>query len=96
MVWEVTINLTIIQCYRSCANFNSSSCSPSCHFILMGKRELVVLLSLSSWCLVIVSVLWLFLTVPCVGLQCVIVVFHDHTHLDFWIQIRIDFHASRL
>ena len=30
--------------------------------ILMGKRELVALLSLSSWCLVIV--VWLFLTMP--------------------------------
>ena len=28
-----------------------------------------------------VSVLWLFLMVPWVGLQCVIVVFPDHTHL---------------
>ena len=28
-----------------------------------------------------VSVLWLFLTVPWVGLQCVIVVFPDHTPL---------------
>ena len=25
--------------------------------------------------------LWLFFTVPLVGLQCVSVVFHDHTHL---------------
>ena len=46
--------------------------------ILMGKRELVVLLSLSSWCLVIV--VWLFLAVPWVCLQFVIVVFPDHTH----------------
>ena len=30
-----------------------------------------------------VSVLWLFLTVPWVGLQCVIVAFPDHTHLLF-------------
>ena len=30
-----------------------------------------------------VSVLWLFLTLPCVGLQYVIVVFPDHTHLLF-------------
>ena len=30
--------------------------------ILMGKREQVALLSLSSWCLVIV--VWLFFTVP--------------------------------
>ena len=30
---------------------------------------------------VFVNVLWLFLTVPWVGLQCVIVVFPDLTHL---------------
>ena len=46
--------------------------------ILMGKRELVALLSLSSWCLMIV--VWLFLAVPWVYLQFVIVVFPDHTH----------------
>ena len=50
---------------------------------LMGKRELVALLSLSSWCLVIV--VWLYLAVPCVCLQFVIVVFPDHTHLLFII-----------
>ena len=38
----------------------------------MGKRELVALLSLSFWCLVIV--VWLFLAVPWVSLQFVIVV----------------------
>ena len=47
----------------------------------MGKRDLVVLLSLSSWCLVIV--VWLFLAVPWVCLQFVVVVFSDHTHLLF-------------
>ena len=47
---------------------------------LVRKRELVALLWLSCWCLVIVIVLWLFLTVPPVGLQFVIVVFPDHTH----------------
>ena len=47
--------------------------------ILMGKRELVALLSLSSWCLVMV--VWLFLAVPCGCLWFVIVVFSDHTHL---------------
>ena len=45
--------------------------------ILMGKRELVALLSLSSWCLVIV--VWLFFAVLWVSLQFVIVVFPDHT-----------------
>ena len=49
--------------------------------ILMGKRELVALLSLSSWCLVIV--VWLFFVVPWVCLQSVIVVFPDRTHLLF-------------
>ena len=47
---------------------------------LKRKRELVALL-LSYRCLVTVNVLWLFLTVQWVGLQCVIVVFPDHTHL---------------
>ena len=46
--------------------------------ILIGKRELVALLDLSSWCLVIV--VWLFLAVSWVRLQVVIVVFPDNTH----------------
>ena len=46
--------------------------------ILMGKRELVALISLSSWCLVII--VRLFLAVPWVCLQFVIVVFPDYTH----------------
>ena len=44
------------------------------------------------WCadetlvwIVTVSVLWLFLTVPWVGLQRVIVIFPDHTHLLFGV-----------
>ena len=48
---------------------------------LMGKRELVALLNLSSWCLVMVE--WLFLGVPRGRLRFEIVVFHDHTHLLF-------------
>ena len=44
----------------------------------MGKRELVALLSLSSWSLVIN--VCLFLAVPWVCLYYVIVVFPDHTH----------------
>ena len=51
--------------------------------ILMGKRELVALLNLSSWCLVMVE--RLFLAVPRGCLQFVIVVFPDHTHLLFLI-----------
>ena len=49
----------------------------SFEIILMGKRELVALLKLFSWCLMIV--VWLFLSVPWVCLQFVIVVFPDHT-----------------
>ena len=50
--------------------------------ILMGKRELIALLNLSSWCLVMVE--GLFLAVPGGCLQFVIVVFPDHTHLLFF------------
>ena len=49
--------------------------------ILMGKRELIALLKLSSWCLVMVE--RLFLAVPQGCLQFVIVVLPDHTHLLF-------------
>ena len=48
--------------------------------ILMEKRELDALLSLSSWCPVIL--VWFFLAVPWVCLQ--FVVFPDHTHLLFF------------
>ena len=47
----------------------------------MGKRELIALLNLSSWCLVMAE--RLFLAVPRGCLQFVIVVFPDHTHLLF-------------
>ena len=54
--------------------------------ILMGKRELIALLNLSSWCLVMDE--RLFLTVPRGCLQFVIVVFPDHTHLLFLILVQ--------
>ena len=52
----------------------------------MGRRELVALLNLSSWCLLMVE--WLFLVVPLGCLRFVIVVFPDHTHLFFlgWLK----------
>ena len=53
----------------------------------MGKRELVALLTLSSWCLVVVG--RLFLAVPWGCLRFVIVVFPDHTHLLFLLEIII-------
>ena len=54
--------------------------------ILMGKRMLAVLLSLSSWCFVMV--VWHFLAVPWVCLRFVIVIFPDHTQLLFlhWVK----------
>ena len=51
--------------------------------ILMGKRELAALLSLSPWCLVMV--VWFFLAVPWVCLRFVIVVLSDHTNLLFFL-----------
>ena len=51
--------------------------------VLKRKRKLVALLLLSYRCIATINVLWLFLMVPLVGLQCVIVVFPDHTHLLF-------------
>ena len=68
-------------------NCSVSSCTlPYVHssfaIILMGKRELVALLSLSSWCLVIF--VRLFLAMPWDCLQFVIVVFPDHTHIPFY------------
>ena len=53
--------------------------------ILMGKRDLVVLFYLSFCCLVTIIALWLFLMVPWVGLQYLIVVhvFPGHTHFLF-------------
>ena len=58
--------------------------------ILMGKRELIALLNLSSWCLVMVR--RLFLSVPQGCLQFVIVVFPDHTHLLFLL---LSFHTYK-
>ena len=49
--------------------------------ILMGKRKLVDLLNLSSWCPVMVK--RLFLAVPQGCMRFVIVVFPDQTHLLF-------------
>ena len=50
--------------------------------ILMGKRELVAFLNLSSWCLAMVE--RLFLAVPRGCLWFVIAAFPDHTYLLFF------------
>ena len=60
--------------------------------IILKKK---ILFLLSHPCLAILYVLWLFLTVSWAGLQCVIVVFPDHTRLllDFTnnLHIKINF-----
>ena len=57
--------------------------------ILKKKRKLVALLLLSHRCIVIINVMWLFLTVPLVSLHCVIVVFPYHTHLHFYQYFKV-------
>ena len=61
-------------CTLVCVYFNIA-------IILMGKREPVALLNLSSWCLVMVE--RLFLALPWGCLRFVIVVFPEYTHLLF-------------
>ena len=66
-----------LLCYASlCVHFSFA-------IILKGKRKLVALLLLSYRFSVTIYVMWLFLTVPLVCLQCVVVIFPDHTHLHF-------------
>ena len=80
-LWETTHIVGVCNCSMLCCTLRYVHSSIA--IILMGKRERVLdaLLSLSSWCLVIV--LWLFLVVTWVCLLFVIVVFPDHTHLLF-------------
>ena len=49
-----------------------------------GQSSALLLVALLSYiCIVTISVLSLFLAVSWVGMQCVIVIFPDHTHLLF-------------
>ena len=50
---------------------------------LKEEEKLVALILLFYRCIVTIKVLWLFLAMPCVCLQYVIVVFPDHTRLLF-------------
>ena len=82
VVVDLFINTPIVEfcnCSMFCCTFLYVHSSFA--IIMMGKRELVALLSLTSWCFVIV--VWVFLVVPRVCLQFVIMVFPDHTHLLF-------------
>ena len=69
----------VSNCYMFCCTLLYVHCSIA--IILMGKRGLVALLNLSSWCLVMDE--RLFLSVPWGCLRFVIEVFPDHTHLLF-------------
>ena len=69
----------VCNCFMFCCTLLYAHSSIA--IILMGKRELVALLNVSSWCLMMVE--WLFLAVPWGCLRFVIVVFPDHTHLLF-------------
>ena len=73
-MWESVI----VLCFCTLLYVHSSIA-----IILMGKRELVALFNLSTWCLVMVE--QLFLAVPRGCLRFVIVVFLDHTHLLFFM-----------
>ena len=73
----------VCNCSMFCSYVLLYVCS-SIAIILMGKRELVALLNLSSWCLV--RVIRLFLAAPRGCLQFVIVVFPDHTHYYRFLQ----------
>ena len=75
----VTPIVRVISCSMLCCTLFYVHSSFA--IILMGKRKLVALLSLSSWCLLMV--VWLLLAMPWVCLLFVIVVFPDHTHLLF-------------
>ena len=91
--WTQTTNVVVDFLFIVTPIVEVCSCSMCCctllyvhssiAIILMGKRELIALLNLSSWCLVMV--VRLFLAVPRGCLRYVIVVFPDHTHLLFLI-----------
>ena len=77
----VTPIVGVCNCFMFCCTLLYVHSSIA--IILMGKRELIALLNLSSWCLVMVE--RLFLAVPRGCLQFVIVIFPDQTHLLFFI-----------
>ena len=79
LLFIVTPIVGVCNCYMFCCPLLYVHSSFA--FILVGKRELVALVNLSSWSLVIV--VWLFLVVSWVFLQFVIVVLLDYTHLVF-------------
>ena len=72
MLFILTPSVGVCNCSMFCCTLLYVHFSFA-NILMMGKRELVALLSLSSWCLVIV--VWLFLAVPWDCLKFVIVVY---------------------
>ena len=84
-LWSVIVTPIVGVCNCSMFCCTLLYVHSSIAIILMGKRELIALLNLSSWCLVMVE--QLFLAVPQGCLQFVIGVFPDHTLLLFFLFI---------
>ena len=79
MYFQVFVGVLCLSlyCYTLlCVHFSFAN-------ILKRKRKLVALLLLSCRCIITITVPWLFLAVPWVGIQYAIPVFPDHTHLLF-------------
>ena len=86
IVVGLLFNVLLVVCKSSVLSLLSHALlciHSSLAIILKRKRKLVALLLLTYTCIVSINGLWLSLTVQRVGLQCVIVVFPDHTHLHF-------------
>ena len=79
MSFMANFNCFVVRYFTCYAHFSFA-------IILMGNRELVALLNLSSWCLVIV--VWLFLAMPRGFLQFLLLVFLEYTHLLFYCVMR--------
>ena len=80
-------NCSMFCCALLCVHFSIA-------IISMGKRELIALLNLSSWCLVVVGRLFLAVLLGC--LQFVIVVYPDHTHLLFFTRSEKNYSVFKL
>ena len=58
--------------------------------VILTKKETVGCFALIGFLVFLtVRVLWLFLTVPCIALQYLVVVFPDHTYLLFGLFVYI-------
>ena len=77
MFFPLFVGVLCLFCYVLLCVYSSNA------IILKRNRKLVALLLLSYRCIVTINILWHFLSIPWAGLQCVIVVFPDHTHLLF-------------